>query len=145
MPRMINLVRAITVMGMGGMLVAASVTKTTTKAVFQGKPVEAVTLKNSHGLEVQAISYGAIITSIKVPDRGGKVADVVLGFDQPDQYWADPAPPYFGAIVGRYGNRIAKGKFSLDGKTYTLATNNGVNHLHGGNKGFDKVLWAITT
>jgi aldose 1-epimerase len=145
MPRMMNLVRAITVMGMGGMLVAASVTKTTTKAVFQGKPVEAVTLKNGHGLEVQAISYGAIITSIKVPDRAGKTADVVLGFDQPDQYWADPPPPYFGAIVGRYGNRIAKGKFSLDGKTYTLATNNGVNHLHGGNKGFDKVLWAITT
>ena len=145
MPVMMNLVRSITVMGMSGMLLAASVTKTTTKAVFQGKPVEAVTLKNSHGMEVQAITYGAIITSIKVPDRAGKVADVVLGFDQPDRYWADPTPPYFGAIVGRYGNRIAKGKFALDGKTYPLATNNGVNHLHGGNKGFDKVLWTVTT
>ena len=71
-------------------------TKTTTKAMFQGKPVEMATLKNANGVEVQAINYGAIITSLKVPDRSGKFADVVLGFDQPAQYWADPPPPYFG-------------------------------------------------
>ena len=85
--------------------------------MFQGKPVEMVTLKNANGMEVQAISYGGIITSLKVPDRAGKLADVVLGFDRPNQYFAEPTPPYFGAIVGRYGNRIAKGQFALDGKT----------------------------
>jgi len=122
-----------------------TVTKTTTKSTFQGKPVEMVTLKNKNGIELTAISYGGIITSLKVPDRSGKFADVVLGFDKPDNYWADPPPPFFGAIIGRYGNRIAKGKFALGGKTYTLATNNGPNHLHGGNKGFDKQLWAIAT
>src|SRR5580765_1822739 len=108
-------------------LLGSSVTKTTTKAVYAGKPIDMVTLKNSHGMEVQAISYGAIITSIRVPDRGGRIADVVLGFDSPDQYWHEPTPPYFGAVVGRYGNRIAKGKFTVDGKTYVLATNNGPN------------------
>ena len=127
------------------LLLGSSVTKMTTKATHDGKPIEMVTLKNSHGMEVQAITYGAIITSIKVPDRAGKVADVVLGFDSPEQYWADPPPPYFGAVVGRYGNRIAKGRFTLDGKTYTLATNNGPNALHGGNKGFDKQVWDVTT
>jgi aldose 1-epimerase len=127
------------------MLLGNSVTKVTTQAVYAGKPIEMVTLKNSHGLEVQAITYGAIITSIKVPDRAGTFADVALGFDRPEQYWAEPFPPYFGAIVGRYGNRIAKGKFAIAGKTYTLATNNGVNHLHGGTKGFDKQLWTVTT
>jgi len=127
------------------MVFASSVTKTTTKAVYAGKPIDMVTLKNSHGMEVQAISYGAIITSIRVPDRGGRIADVVLGFDSPDQYWHEPTPPYFGAVVGRYGNRIAKGKFTVDGKTYVLATNNGPNSLHGGNKGFDKQVWDVTT
>jgi aldose 1-epimerase len=126
-------------------LVATSVTKTTTKAAYAGKPIEMVTLKNSHGMEVQAITYGAIITSIKVPDRNGKAADVVLGFDAPDQYWHEPTPPFFGAVVGRYGNRIAKGKFTLDGKTYSLAINNAPNSLHGGNKGFDKQVWDVTT
>src|SRR5436190_20327859 len=106
------------------LLLGSSVTKTTTKAVYAGKPIEMVTLKNSHGMEVQAIAYGAIITSIKVPDRSGKIADVVLGFDTPEKYWAEPTPPYFGAVVGRYGNRIAKGKFTVDGKTYTLPINN---------------------
>jgi aldose 1-epimerase len=121
------------------------VTRTTTKVMFQGKPVEMVTLQNKSGMEVQAISYGGIITSIKVPDRAGTLADVVLGFDQSNQYFAEPTPPFFGAIVGRYGNRIAKGQFSLDGKQYSLAKNNPPNHLHGGNKGFDKVLWTIAT
>jgi aldose 1-epimerase len=124
---------------------AQSATKTTTKAVYAGKPIDMVTLKNSHGMEVQAIAYGAIITAIKVPDRNGKIADVVLGFDSPDQYWHEPTPPFFGAVVGRYGNRIAKGKFTLDGKTYSLAINNAPNSLHGGNKGFDKQVWEVTT
>jgi aldose 1-epimerase len=145
MPRMMTSVRCIVVALAGSVLAAPSVTRTTTNAMFQGKPIEEVTLKNSHGIELHAITYGGIITSLKVPDRGGKAADIVLGFDKPDTYWADPPPPFFGAIVGRYGNRIAKGKFTLEGKTYSLATNNGVNHLHGGNKGFDKVLWTVTT
>src|SRR5262245_57279480 len=93
----------------------STVTKMTTNASYAGKPIELVTLKNGHGMEVQAITYGAIITSIKVPDRAGKNADVALGFDQPEQYWAEPFPPYFGAVVGRYGNRIAKGKFTIGG------------------------------
>jgi aldose 1-epimerase len=123
----------------------AAATKTTTGAVFQGKPVEMVTLKNTSGIELRAIAYGGTITSLTVPDRDGALADIVLGFDEPAKYWADPPPPFFGAIIGRYGNRIAKGRFVLDGRTYTLATNNGPNHLHGGDRGFDKQLWAVTT
>jgi len=145
MPRMINFVRCLAVALAGTVVLGASVTKTTTSSRFQGTPVDEVTLKNRRGVELHAISYGGIITSLKVPDRAGKPGDIVLGFDQPESYWADPPPPFFGAIVGRYGNRIGKGKFTLDGKPYSLATNNGVNHLHGGNKGFDKVLWAIAT
>jgi len=144
MPRMLNLARTAALLACS-VLIGSTVTKTTTKAMFQGKPIEMATLKNTHGMEVQAISYGAIITSLKVPDRTGKVADVVLGFDQPNAYLADPPPPYFGAIVGRYGNRIARGQFAIGGKTYKLATNNGPNHLHGGNRGFDKVLWDMST
>ena len=125
------------------LVLASSATRTTTKAVYAGKPIEMVTLKNNHGMEVQAITYGAIITSIKVPDRSGTIADVALGFDAPDTYWAEPTPPFFGAVVGRYGNRIAKGKFTLDGKTYSLAINNAPNTLHGGNKGFDKQVWNV--
>jgi aldose 1-epimerase len=126
-------------------ILGLTVTKTTTKAILQGTPVEMVTLKNKNGLELRAIAYGGTITSLKVPDRAGTLADIVLGFDDPAQYWADPPPPFFGAIIGRYGNRIAKGRFLLDGRTFTLATNNGPNHLHGGNKGFDKQLWTLTT
>src|SRR5262245_58617928 len=127
------------------LLLGSTVTKMTTKASYAGTPIEMVTLKNSQGMEVQAITYGAIITPTKVPDKAGKIADVALGFDTPEKYWAEPFPPYFGAIVGRYGNRIAKGTFAIDGKAYSLATNNGANHLHGGNKGFDKQLWTVTT
>jgi len=104
-----------------------------------GTAVERFALRNANGVEFNAINYGGIITSLRVPDRRGAMADVVFGFDSMDGYLKKP--PYFGAIVGRYGNRIAKGTFSLDGKTYRLATNNGVNHLHGGNVGFDKVVW----
>jgi aldose 1-epimerase len=108
-----------------------------------GQPIELVTLRNGNGMEVRAMTYGAIIVSIKVPDRQGQFDDVVLGHDDAAGYFNNP--PYFGAVVGRYGNRIAKGKFSLDGHTYTLATNNGANHLHGGNKGWDKAIWRAAT
>ena len=104
-----------------------------------GTPVEVYTLTNKAGVEVGAISYGAIITSIRVPDRAGAIADVALGFDTLDGYLKEH--PYFGAVVGRYGNRIGKGSFTLDGRTYKLAANNGPNHLHGGVRGFDKYVW----
>ena len=103
-----------------------------------GTAVEIFTLTNASGVEVRTIPYGAIIVSIKVPDRTGRLDDVVLGFDALDGY--AKGHPFFGSIVGRYGNRIAKGRFVLDGQTYQLATNNGPNHLHGGVKGFDKQL-----
>jgi aldose 1-epimerase len=122
-----------------------NVTRAMSAAALNGTPIEVFTLTNSHGVELQAITYGGIITSLKVPDRSGRVVDVVLGFDSPDSYLKDPPPPFFGALIGRYGNRIAKGTFTLDGTVYTLATNNSPNHLHGGNKGFDKVMWAGDT
>jgi aldose 1-epimerase len=106
-----------------------------------GAAVELFTLKNAHGIELRAMSYGGIITSLRVPDRTGRIDDIVLGFDRFEDYLEDH--PFFGAIIGRYGNRIARGQFTLDGKTYKLATNNGPNHLHGGVKGFDKVLWKV--
>lgn len=104
-----------------------------------GTPVDLYTLTNSNGLVARISSYGTIITELHVPDRSGKMADVVLGFDNLDQYLK--GHPYFGCTVGRFANRIAKGKFTLDGKTYTLAVNNGSNHLHGGLQGFDKMVW----
>src|SRR6266542_3178869 len=107
-----------------------------------GTPVDIYTLTNANGIELRAMTYGGIITSLKVPDRSGHVGDIVLGFDTIDSYLKDP--PYFGALIGRYGNRIAKGQFTLGGTPYKLATNNGPNHLHGGVKGFDKVLWNAT-
>jgi aldose 1-epimerase len=105
-----------------------------------GEPVTLFTLRNPHGLEIQLTNYGGIITSIKTPDRGGRFADIVLGYDDLAGYLR--SSPYFGAIVGRYANRIARGRFTLDGTTYTLAVNNGPNSLHGGLRGFDKVVWA---
>ena len=105
-----------------------------------GTPVEIYTLRNSSGMEATIMTYGGIVTSLKVPDRNGKFGDVVLGYDNLGGYLTNS--PYFGALIGRYGNRIAKGKFTLDGQTYTLATNNVPNHLHGGLKGFDKVVWT---
>ncbi len=104
-----------------------------------GQAVEAYTLKNANGVEVTAITYGGIMTSLKVPDRNGAIGDIVLGFDSIDGYLK--VHPFFGAIIGRYGNRIAKGRFSIDKQPYTLATNNGPHHLHGGVRGFDKHLW----
>jgi aldose 1-epimerase len=105
-----------------------------------GRPITLYKLTNSHGVEVDAMNYGGIITSIRVPDRKGQVADVVLGHDTLEGY--TPNPPYLGAIVGRYANRIANGTFTLDGKTYTLPKNDGPNTLHGGvTRTFDKVVW----
>lgn len=99
------------------------------------------TLKNSAGMEVGVTNFGAIITSIKVPDRDGKMADVTLGYNDVADYINAVDKPYFGAVVGRYGNRIAKGKFTIDGKEYSLPINNDPNSLHGGIIGFDKVVW----
>jgi aldose 1-epimerase len=102
-------------------------------------PVDLYTITNAHGMELRVTNYGGIIVSLRVPDKNGSVADVVLGYDKLDGYLKNS--PYFGAIVGRYCNRIANGKFALDGVEYHLAKNNGPNSLHGGLKGFDKVIW----
>jgi aldose 1-epimerase len=107
-----------------------------------GTPVDLYTLTNGKGMTAKVITYGALLTELDVPDKDGKMADVVLGFDDLKGYLA--GHPYFGATVGRVGNRIAKGKFTLDGKEYKLATNNGPNSLHGGNRGFDKVVWKAS-
>ena len=104
-----------------------------------GTPVELYTFTNARGAEAKIMTYGGIVVSLRVPDRNGKLDDVVLGYDALEGYVKNN--PYFGAIIGRYGNRIARGKFTLDGRQYTLAQNNGENHLHGGVKGFDKVVW----
>ena len=104
-----------------------------------GTPVELFTLTNSSGLVAKVSNYGTIITELHVPDRAGKTGDIVLGFDHLEQYLK--GHPYFGCTVGRVANRIAKGRFILEGKTYNLAVNNGPNHLHGGLVGFDKVVW----
>jgi aldose 1-epimerase len=105
----------------------------------EGAQVDLYTLRNRNGAEARISSYGGLLISLKMPDRNGRLGDVVLGYDNLADYIKDS--PYFGALVGRYGNRIAKGKFTLDGRQYTLATNNYPNALHGGLKGFDKVLW----
>jgi aldose 1-epimerase len=105
-----------------------------------GQDVDLYTLTNKNGVEAAISTYGGVVVSLKVPDRDGKLGDVVLGFDSVDGYVSDKS--YFGAIIGRYGNRIGHGQFSLDGKTYTLAKNNGENTLHGGNKGFNKAVWT---
>jgi aldose 1-epimerase len=104
-----------------------------------GTEADLYTLKNKNGVEAKITNYGGTVVSLTAPDRNGKFGDVVLGFDSLSSYLTKS--PFFGCIIGRYGNRIAKGKFQLNGKEYTLALNNGPNHLHGGIKGFDKVVW----
>ena len=104
-----------------------------------GKPVDIYTLTNSKGAIAKITNYGAIVTELHMPDKAGKMGDIVLGFDKVDDYVAKS--PYFGAIVGRVANRIANGKFTLDGKQVQLNTNNAPHHLHGGKKGWDKVIW----
>jgi aldose 1-epimerase len=106
-----------------------------------GTAAELYTLRNRHGMEARISTYGGIVTFLTAPDRAGHFADVVLGYDSLDQYVQ--RNPYFGALIGRYANRIAHGQFDLDGVHYTLATNNGGNSLHGGNIGFDKVVWTV--
>lgn len=106
-----------------------------------GREVSLVTLKNSNGVELDVTNYGGIITRLITPDAKGLPGDIVLGYDNLQQYLDNN--PYFGAIIGRFGNRIAKGQFELDGKKYQLATNDGDNHLHGGVQGFDKKLWQM--
>ncbi len=104
-----------------------------------GTPVDLYTLRNTKGAEAKISNYGGLVISLKVPDKHGQLGDVTLGYDNLEGYLKDT--PYFGALIGRYGNRIARGKFTLDGTQYTLATNNYPNALHGGLKGFDKVVW----
>jgi aldose 1-epimerase len=105
-----------------------------------GISVELYTLTNTLGIEARIITYGGTVVSLNVPDRNDRFGDIVLGFDSIGDY--EEYSRYFGALIGRYANRIAKGRFSLNGKEYTLAVNNGENHLHGGVKGFDKVVWT---
>jgi aldose 1-epimerase len=106
---------------------------------FEGEKVDIYTLKNANQVEIKITSYGGIVTSIKVPDKNGKIDDVALGYNNLQDYIENN--PYFGAVIGRYGNRIRNAKFTLGGEEYTLAKNDGENSLHGGLKGFDKVLW----
>ena len=126
---------------------AKSQSGSTTKKSFgktpDGQPADLFVLTNTNGAEVSITNYGGAVVSLKVPDRGGKLADVVLGYDGIDGYVNDKS--YFGALVGRYGNRIGHAQFVLDGKTYTLAKNNGENSLHGGVKGFNKAVWTAKT
>lgn len=123
----------------GGAPPERSVVRSDFGTMPDGRVVELFTLTNPSGIEVRAIEYGGIIISLLTPDRTGQLGDIVLGFDTLDPYLA--GTPYFGAIIGRYGNRIAGGRFTLDGETYQLARNDGPNHLHGGEQGFDKVVW----
>jgi aldose 1-epimerase len=110
---------------------------------MDGTGVDQFILSNNNGMEVRIINYGGIITYWTAPDKNGDYKDIVLGYNTLAEYEAET--PYFGALIGRYGNRIAKGKFSLGNQEYTLVVNNGVNHLHGGLKGFDKVIWDAKT
>ncbi|OLC98071.1 MAG: galactose-1-epimerase [Acidobacteria bacterium] len=119
---------------------SGSITKSSFGKTPDGEPVDLYLLKNKNGVEVAITTYGGAVVSLKVSDRNGKLGDVVLGYDSLEGYENDKA--YLGAIVGRYANRIAHAQFILDGKTYTLAKNNGENSLHGGIKGFNKKVWT---
>jgi aldose 1-epimerase len=119
----------------------SSVTHEPFGTTLDGKPVEIYTLQNDNGMVVRIMTYGGIIQSVKVPDKSGQMGDVALGYDTLDGYLTNS--PYFGALIGRYGNRIAKGHFTLDGQEYTIFTNNVPNTLHGGRIGFDKRVWTV--
>ena len=146
----IVLLAATLCVALGSRAAAAGKTKSNTKidtkiakaryGTVDGKPVDIYTLTNARGAFARITNYGAIVTELHVPDRTGKLGDVVLGFDKLDDYVA--SSPYFGAIVGRVANRIANATFVLEGKTYTLNANNPPHHLHGGKKGWDKVIWT---
>jgi aldose 1-epimerase len=107
---------------------------------LDGEPVDIYTLTSAKGIEARITNYGGIVVSLKTPDKSGKMADIVQGFDDLNGYLQDE--PYFGAVIGRYANRIGKARFRLDGKEYKLPANDGQNSLHGGKKGFDKHLWT---
>jgi aldose 1-epimerase len=128
------------------MLITKAVSAGITVAPFgklpDGAPAAIYSLRNGNGIEARVSTYGGILVSLLAPDRNGNLADIVLGYDHLQGYL--DSSPYFGALVGRCANRIAKGKFTLEGKTYSLAVNNGSNSLHGGLKGFDKVIWQPT-
>jgi aldose 1-epimerase len=111
--------------------------------VIDGKNVDLYVIKNQNNMQAAITNYGGRLVSLLVPDKDGNLKDVVIGFDSAVQY-KKSTEPYFGATIGRYGNRIAKGKFTLDGKDYSLFTNNGINTLHGGKKGFQHVVWDAT-
>lgn len=126
------------------MMIAVLLTMSVSVAQAQVEDFDSIklyTLKNDNGMTVKVTNYGAVITSIIVPDRDGKMGDVALGYNRVEDYINAVDKPYFGAVVGRYGNRIADGEFTLNGETYSLLKNNGDNHLHGGAIGFDKVVW----
>lgn len=108
-----------------------------------GEPVVLYTLTNKRGMQASIMNYGGIMTSLRVPDRNGCLDDVLLGYSTPEEYWKTGNKPYFGAILGRYANRIANGRFTLDGVTYQLSVNDGLNTLHGGIRGFDKRVWGV--
>ncbi len=119
------------------------ITKQPFGQIHGGSAVDLFTLTNDNGITVKITNYGGIITQIVTPDRAGNPGDIVLGFDTLAEYIDHN--PFFGALCGRYANRIAGGTFTLDGKVYKLVQNNGLNHLHGGLRGFDKVVWQATT
>ena len=119
---------------------APRMTKSPFARTKDGISVDLITLRNDAGIEVGILTYGGIIRTLETPDRTGALDDIVLGFDTLPLY--EEKSPFFGALVGRYGNRIGNGRFTLDGQTYSLARNNGPNHLHGGNKGWDKAVWS---
>src|SRR5262245_27898228 len=120
-------------------MASGQIQKSSYGSTADGNSVDQYTLTNANQLAVTIITFGGIVTSLRVPDRSGKLGNIVLGFDNLADY--EKSSPYFGAIIGRYGNRIANGRFNLDGKEYTLALNDGPNALHGGMKGFDKQVW----
>ncbi|MCD0462567.1 aldose epimerase family protein [Roseiconus lacunae] len=134
---------AIAALTAGTLAIHASTQAATAAEVKTASDIQIVSLTNEHGMSIKVTNYGAIIMSIVVPDKDGKLADVALGYDDIRSYTNAVDKPYFGAVVGRYGNRIAKGKFTIDGEEYSLPINNPPNSLHGGIIGFDKVIWDI--
>ncbi|MGA7674140.1 MAG: aldose epimerase family protein [Rhizomicrobium sp.] len=131
---------ALTTVGFANAKDAVRIQKAPFGQTADGQAIDVYTLTNKNGLEARIMTYGATVVSLKTPDKNGKLEDILLGFDKLDPYLA--GVPYFGATIGRYGNRIANGSFVLDGITYQLPKNNGPNSLHGGDKGFDKRVWS---
>src|SRR5580704_14998321 len=132
---------ALLLIGAATIHAATKVSKADFGKMPDGTVVQIFTLTNEHGLEARICTYGGAVVSVKTPDKSGQMADIVQGFDALAGY-LNPAQPYFGALIGRYGNRIGHAKFTLDGKVYSLPANDGANTLHGGPKGFDKVVWT---